>query len=150
MGAATTQQLHHHRPLTDVAPGRLDWLAESGPVGADAPSGPAAAAEISTAIVGLMRSRCGRGPTKAKTVVTPDLAVVTLDDCLTRAERTLADQGYDLLVTEVRDALHEAIRPEAEQAVSALTGRPVFAYLASQSRASERAVLAFVLADPAA
>ena len=149
MGAATTQQLHHHRPLTDVAPGGLDWLAESGRAEADAPSGPAAA-EISTAIVGLMRSHCGRGPTKAKTVVTPELAVVTLDDCLTRAEKTLADTGYDLLVTEVRDALHEAIRPEAEQAVSALTGRPVFAYLASQSRASERAVLAFVLADPGA
>ena len=106
MGAAT-QQLHHHRPLTDITPARLDRLAKSGPVEADAPPGPAAA-EISTAIVGLMRSRCGRGPTKAKTVVTPDLAVVTLDDCLTRAEETLVDQGQHLLVTEVRDVLYEA------------------------------------------
>lgn len=128
MGAATTtHRLHHHRSLADEA-------------------GSSAAGEISTAIVGLLREHTGRGPTKAKTVVRHDLAVVTLDDCLTQAERTLAAAGRDLLVTEVRNALYDAIRAEAEVAVAALTGRPVFAYLASQSRVGDHAVLAFVLA----
>ncbi len=55
------------------------------------------AAEINSTIVHLLRVHAGRAPTNAETVLTSDLAVVTLRDCLTAAERTLADEGLSAL-----------------------------------------------------
>lgn len=50
-------------------------------------------AAISTAVVGLLNDYTGRGPTQAHTTIAADMIVVTLRDCLTRAERTLASRG---------------------------------------------------------
>lgn len=133
MATAHTPQLHHHRSLL---------------VSVDSETPPAAgptAAEISTAVVGLLRSHTGRGPTKARTILDPDLVVVTLDDCLTRVELTLMEHGGQDLVKAVRSTLHEAVRPQAEAVVSAITGRPVVASCAYTGLEPEHAVIAFNL-----
>jgi len=146
--AAPPQQFHHHRPLAEAPATPLDWLSEKVESRDTAHSG-APAGEITAAVVRLLREYAGRGPTQAKTVLASDLAVVTLHDCLTEGEKTVADGGRRGLVSAGRDAIHEAIRPQAEAMVAAKTGCPVVAYLAYQGHDPDRAVIAFVLAHPA-
>ncbi len=142
------QQFHHYRPLPGATATPLDWLSES-VESRDTAHTRAPAGDITAAVVRLLREYAGRGPTTAKTVLASDLAVVTLHDCLTEAEKTVADGGRRALVSAGRDAIHEAIRPQAEAAVAAKTGCPVVAYLAYQGHEPDRAVIAFVLAHPA-
>jgi len=108
------------------------------------------AAEINSTIVHLLRVHAGRAPTNAETVLTSELAVVTLRDCLTAAERTLADEGLSALAMEVRTALHEGIRAQATAVVEEITGLPVVAYLTAQQEEPDVAMIAFVFAPPGA
>ena len=108
------------------------------------------AAEINSTIVHLLRVHAGRAPTNAETVLTSELAVVTLRDCLTAAERTLADEGLSALAMEVRTALHEGIRAQATAVVEEITGLPVVAYLTAQQEEPDVSIIAFVFAPPAA
>lgn len=101
------------------------------------------AASITEAIVQLMRSRTGRGPTRAKTAVSPELAIVTLGECLTTAERTLAAEGQGALAGRMRAALHDGMRAEAVAAVEAITHRQVAAYLTAHQHEPDIAVIAF-------
>ena len=102
------------------------------------------ASAISNGIVRLFRERAGRGPTKAKTLITSELVVVTLRDCLTTAERTLLECGAFDVVKQTRDALHDAVEADARTAVEAATGRRVVAYMASQHDDPEIGVLVFI------
>ena len=54
------------------------------------PASEESARQIKRAIIGVPRGRTARGPDKAFTVIAGGLVVVTLGDCLTTAERTLA------------------------------------------------------------
>jgi uncharacterized protein YbcI len=105
-------------------------------------------AAISTAIVRLFRTHTGSGATKAKTILSDELVVVVmLGECLTTAEKQLADAGNVELVLEVRRALHEGMREDATALVEELTGRKVTAYLTDQALSPDRASLTFVLAS---
>lgn len=97
---------------------------------------------ITDAIVRILRAHTGRGPTAATTVVAPDLAVVTLSDCLTKGE-TLARLGHSDAALRLRAALHDEIRDEAVATVEAISGRRVAAYLAAQEHDPDIAILAF-------
>lgn len=100
---------------------------------------------ISNAIVQLFRTHAGRGPTKAKTLISTDFVVVTLGDCLTALEKTLAGGGEAELVRHTRHALHSGMREEATAIVESATGRRVVAYLCDQANDPDIAVIAFVL-----
>jgi uncharacterized protein YbcI len=76
------------------------------------------------------------------------VVTVALHDCLTRAERVLADSGHEDLVGRARDAIYEAIRPDAIAAVEEIVGSPVSAYLTDHVHEPDVAVLVFVLAAP--
>ena len=121
------------------------------PRGSDLAGGPLVASPsqggqaITNAVVGLLRSHAGRGPTKARTVVSSDLIVVHLRDCLTVGEKTIHDSGQRELLARVRDVLHDAIREEATAAVEEISGRRVVAYMHSQEADPDHALLAFVL-----
>ena len=128
------QRLHHLRSLSDVS---------SPPAFTPGANG-SASGEISTAIVHLLRRRAGRGPTQAKTVIAEDLVIVTVRNCLTIAETTLADHGRSELAMQIRTSLHDAIRDEAVAVVERISGRDVVAYLADQHHDPDIAVLAFV------
>jgi uncharacterized protein YbcI len=103
---------------------------------------------ISNAIVHLLSQRAGRGPTQAKTTITPELAIVTFSDGLTTAEKTLLSQGHASLVLDGRRALHQGMRREAITAVEAATDREVVAYLTDYDLEPNVAVVVFVLAPP--
>jgi uncharacterized protein YbcI len=116
----------------------------------DAPAGPGTAtgslsAAISNAVVGLLHEYTGRGPTHARTTIGPETIVVTLRDCLTKAERTLADRGQQLAVLAMRRAFQDTMREELVEAVERLTGRTVEAFLSDNLHDPDVAVEIFLM-----
>lgn len=101
--------------------------------------------KISNGIVQLLRARAGRGPTRAKTLISAELVVVTLGDCLTPLEKSLVGGGEAALVRRTRDLLHHGMREEATAIVESATGRRVVAYLSDQVNDPDLALIAFVL-----
>jgi uncharacterized protein YbcI len=102
-------------------------------------------AAISNAVVGLLREYTGRGPTHARTTIGSETIVVTLRDCLTKAERTLAEHGQELEVLAMRRAFQNAMRPELVGAVERLTGRSVEAFLSDNLHDPDVAVEIFLM-----
>jgi uncharacterized protein YbcI len=122
----------------------------SAPLHSDQPAGQRlakeTAGEISTRVVGLLRKHTGRGPSKAKAIVSGDLVLVTLADCLTTAETEVAAAGHGELVARARSVLYDGIRAEATAIVEELTRRQVTAYLTAQYHEPELAILVFYFA----
>jgi uncharacterized protein YbcI len=110
----------------------------------DAP-GRSVAAAISNAVVGLMHGYTGRGPTRARTTIGPDMITVTLRDSLTKAERTLADNGYAVEVLAQRRLMQHTMRDDMITAVETLTGRTVEAFLTDNLHVPDIAVEVFLL-----
>ena len=124
------------RPLGSAP---LDWPATGRHAGDTARA-------ISTQIVALVREHTGRAPTKAKAIISPDLVVVSLADCLTTAERHVAAAGHSELITHTREALHQGMEAEATAIVEELTHKSVTAYLTAQHHDPDLAILVFYLA----
>lgn len=106
------------------------------------------AGTISTRLVGLLREHSGRGPTKAKALISSDLVLVTLADCLLTYEQHLVAAGHGELVQRARGVLHQEMRVEAIAIVEELTHRRVDAYLTAQHHEPDVAILVFYLAPP--
>jgi uncharacterized protein YbcI len=120
------------------------------PDATDAPAAPgrstgSLSAAISNAVVGLLHEYTGRGPTHARTTIGPETIVVTLRDCLTKAERTLAERGQQLEVLAMRRAFQDTMRQELVAAVEALTGRTVEAFLSDNLHEPDVAVEIFLM-----
>jgi uncharacterized protein YbcI len=103
------------------------------------------AAAISNAVVALLRDYTGRGPTSARTTIDTNTIVVTLRDCLTKAERTLAVNGQELEVLAMRRAFQNTMRAELISTVERLTGRTVEAFLSDNLHAPDIAVEIFLM-----
>jgi uncharacterized protein YbcI len=82
-------------------------------------------------------------------VLSSVLAIVTLGDYLTQAERTLAGEGQGEVAIQFRTALLDGMRGEAVAAVEALTGRQVAAYLTAHEHNPDVAIIAFHFEPPA-
>ena len=132
------RRLHCLRPLADAPAYASNGLSQG-----------AKADAISRALVRVVRKRTGRGPTKVRTDLSWDLAIVTLEESLTPAERTLVREGDGALVTQFRTALHDGMRAEAVTAVQDITGRRVAAYLTAHEHDPDRTVIAFHFSRPA-
>ena len=102
-------------------------------------------AAISNAVVGLLHEYTGRGPTHARTTIGSDTIVVTLRDCLTKAERTLVRRGQELEVLAMRRAFQNTMRDDLVGAVEALTGRKVEAFLSDNLHDPDVAVEIFLM-----
>jgi uncharacterized protein YbcI len=88
------------------------------------------AAELSNAMVRLYKELFGRGPTKAHSAfATPDLVVCTLEESLTAAERKLVELGEHQALRDTRMLFQHASDDEFVQAVEAITGRVVRAFV---------------------
>ena len=101
--------------------------------------------EISNMMVGLLAEYTGRGPTKARTIVSKDLVVVLMRDTLTKGERTLVKAGKDTEVLEVRRLFQSAICAAATANVERLTGRKVVGFMSDNHIDPDLAIEAFVL-----
>jgi uncharacterized protein YbcI len=103
---------------------------------------------ISTATVRLLHDYTGRGPTKAKTIITEDLVTVVLADTLTRGERTLVETGDSARVLELRRSFQEAMREDLVAVVERQLDRKVVAFMSQNHIDPDLAVETFVL-EPA-
>ena len=102
-------------------------------------------AAISTAVVHLLREYTGRGPTKAKTYLNPDLVTVVLQDILTKGENSLVGDGRVDAVLSTRHLYQQTMRTDLVETVERITGRTVIAFMSSNHVAPDMAVETFVL-----
>jgi len=103
------------------------------------------AAGISRGMVGLVRKHAGRGPTKARTTIGRDHVLVVLNDTLTQAERTLAENGHWDRVDRSRSALQDVMRPEAIKLVEETLYRSVVGFLSANHCDPDLGVEVFIL-----
>lgn len=146
MNSQAPRRVHCLRPLRDLpeaATAQTDRGAEHGHTAGEWSE------SISREMVRLLRARTGKGPSKARTALSSDLAIVTLGDYLTEAERTLAGEGRGEVAIWFRTALLDGMRAEAVAAVEALTGRQVAAYLTAHEHDPDLAIIAFHFAPAA-
>jgi uncharacterized protein YbcI len=87
----------------------------------------------------------GRGPTRARTVMSGDWVFVTLSDTLTKGERRLAESGRREFVRETRHAYQQVMRADLVLEIERLTGRNVIAFLSDNHIDPDVAIEAFEL-----
>jgi uncharacterized protein YbcI len=102
---------------------------------------------ISNAIVQLHARFYGRGPTKARTHLNEDYALVVLEEVFTPAERTLISAGRFDQVVNMRSAFQEALTSEFREVIEAITGRQVRAFM-SQINANPEVAVDLFLFEP--
>jgi uncharacterized protein YbcI len=102
--------------------------------------------DVSRALVNLLKDHLGRGPSFARAHIHEDLVVVVLRGTMTQAERTLASEGEEDLVRDVRRALSGTFHEDAKAIVQQLTGQRVSAFLSDHDVDDDIVVQAFVLA----
>jgi uncharacterized protein YbcI len=102
--------------------------------------------DVSRAMVSLLKDHIGRGPAHARAHIHEDLIVVVLRGTMTKAERTLASEGEEDLVRNVRQVLNGSFREDANATIEQLTGRRVSAFLSDHDVDNDIVVQAFVLA----
>lgn len=106
-------------------------------------------AALANLVVRVMREYTGRGPTKGRAYVQDDLVVVVLEDTLTKAERTLVQNGEAQLVLTNRRALQRSMREDLVAGVEEILGRDVIAFLSDNHIDPDLAVESFVLSRAA-
>lgn len=105
--------------------------------------------ELSNAIVQLYKERFGRGPTKVRTnYARPDVILVTLENSLTPAERTLAEMGQHQRLRETRVLFQYASERAFIEAVEQITGRRVRAYVSGIDTEHDVSSEVFYLDEP--
>jgi uncharacterized protein YbcI len=104
--------------------------------------------DLAKAMVALYKEYVGRGPTRARAHVDTEIITVILEDTMTRAEQTLADEDEEELVRGVRRVLQGKFSEDATEIVENLTGRKVRAFMSDHAIESDIAAEVFVL-EPA-
>jgi len=108
--------------------------------------------EIANAVVRSHKRFFGRGPTRAQAFFRHNIIVVIMEASLTEAERHLAgqgDSGHDA-VLEMRLRYEETMRGDLVDAVEALTGCQVEAFMTCHHIEPDLAAELFVLDRPVA
>src|SRR4051794_9371085 len=103
------------------------------------------AADISNAIVRLVREHIGKGPTQAKTLLQDDVVVTVLRGGFTQAEKTLYRAGRADVVDDSRRAMQDVLEREMRAAVERLTGRRVTAFMSANHHEPDASVEVFLL-----
>src|SRR3954447_3513799 len=108
--------------------------------------------EISNAMVHLYKELFGRGPTKARaSYAGPDLLVATLENSLTRIERTMAEAGEHERLRDLRMHFQYLGEDDFVGIVEQITGRKVRAFVSGMDTKNDVASELFYLEpEPAA
>ena len=106
-----------------------------------------ASSRISTRVVAIFKDYLGRGPTRARTIIRDNLVVCLLEDSLTRAERSLALDGRDATVRELRREFQEVMESDLRAAVEEILGRRVIAFLSANHTDPDYLAEVFVLEE---
>ena len=105
---------------------------------------------IANAINHLHREHYGRGAASARTVTGRDQVVVFLEDIYTTIERTLIDNGHFDQVRATRHTFQKAMSSAFSEAVEAITGRRVVAFMSEVHHDPDVAAEIFILERPEA
>jgi uncharacterized protein YbcI len=100
-------------------------------------------------MVHLFSKYFGRGPTRARTTLNTNVALIAMTDTLTRAEQNLIAAGEAEAVRSLRRTLQGSMRAEAVARIEDILGRKVIGYMADVDTDANMGVVAFVL-EPAA
>jgi uncharacterized protein YbcI len=103
------------------------------------------AADVSRGAVQLLRQYTGRGPTRARTLISKDTLAIVLGDTLTKGERTYVARGEGQHVLDTRRILQEVMREEFVRLVERFSGRKVAAFLSDDHINPDCAVEFFLL-----
>ena len=107
-------------------------------------------ADISTALVSLYKQHLGKGPTRCRTYLEPDLVVVVLGEGYSAAEQTLFEDGKWHEVRAARQSWQDSMQVLFVDKIEELTGRKVSAFMSANRQDPDFAVELFVLeGDPA-
>jgi uncharacterized protein YbcI len=102
--------------------------------------------ELSNAMVRLYKEHFGRGPTRVRSAYAgADMLVVTLENSMTVAERSMVKRGEHLRVNETRLWFQEATRDEFINTVETITGRKVRAFMSGMDSYADVGVETFAL-----
>jgi uncharacterized protein YbcI len=104
---------------------------------------------ISNAVVRIYADYVGRGPTRARTVVSGNVVTVILQDTLTKAERRLVAHGEQDAVVSTRRVFQSTMKSDLVGAVQRLCNAGVVAFLSDHQTEPDYAVEVFVLDGPA-
>ena len=102
-------------------------------------------AALSNAIVRITAEYTGRGPTRARTIISGDWIFVTLVDTLTKGERRLGENGREESVRSTRREYQDVMREEFTAEVERLTGRKVSAFMSDNHIDPDVAIEVFML-----
>ena len=117
----------------------------SEPWSEEIPSTGPLAADISNAVVRLVREHFGKGPNQAKTLLHDDVVVTVLRGGFTQAEKTLVSAGKGDIVNEARRAMQDVFETEMRAAVESITGRQVEAFMSANHHEPDASVEIFLL-----
>jgi uncharacterized protein YbcI len=103
------------------------------------------AANISRAIVQLIRDYTGRGPPQARTIINSDTVMVLLSDALTKGERKLIEHGKLDHVLQTRQQIQRIMYDDAVAIVESALDRKVIAFMSDNHAEPDIAAELFVL-----
>ncbi len=101
--------------------------------------------QISNAVVALYKEHGGKGPTRCRTYLQSDLAVVVLGGGYTASEQTLFEDGRWYAVRETRQLWQDSMQARFVEAIERLTGRKVRAFMSANHQDPDLSVELFVL-----
>jgi uncharacterized protein YbcI len=101
--------------------------------------------EISNAVVGLYKDHYGKGPTRCRTYLQPELVVVVLGGGYTASEQTLFEAGRWYEVREARQHWQDTMQSQFVETIEGLTRQKVQAFMSANHQDPDLAVELFVL-----
>jgi uncharacterized protein YbcI len=101
--------------------------------------------DISNEIVGLYKHHYGKGPTRCRTYLQPELVIVVLGEGYTAAEQTMFEAGRWYEVREARQIWQDTMKEQFVETIERLTERTVRAFLSANHQDPDLAVEIFVL-----
>jgi uncharacterized protein YbcI len=117
---------------------------EAGAESRDGPNG-GLRQDISNAIVGLYKDHYGKGPTRCRTYLQPELVIVVLGEGYTAAEQTLFEGGRWYEVRQARQIWQDTMKERFVETIEGLTGGSVLAFMSANHQNPDLAVEMFVL-----
>ena len=102
-------------------------------------------AAISRHVVRLFSEYTGRGPTKARTVISDNVIVCVTHDTLTKGERRLVADGESALVVSIRRTFQQTMREDLDSGIELLIGRKVLSFMSDHDADHDYAAEVFVL-----
>jgi uncharacterized protein YbcI len=102
-------------------------------------------AAISRHVVRLFSEYTGRGPTRARTMISDDVIVCVTHDTLTKGERRLVEVGEADTVVSIRRKFQSTMCEDLVGGVELLTGCKVLSFMSDHDAVNDYAAEIFVL-----